>query len=87
MDGERTMNGEQALLEIHKNVSSLREDVAKVMTEGCAKREGDLSRITHVEDGIKSLGDKMDRLFWTTLITALGIIAFLAKAFLPYLLR
>jgi hypothetical protein len=81
------MNGDQAIIEIHKNVELLRKDVSHVMTEGCAKREGDLSRILHVENGIKSLGDKMDRLFWTTLITALGIIAFLAKAFLPYILK
>ena len=81
------MNGDQAIHEIHTMVKDLRVDVTSVMMGGCAKREGDLARMANVEDGIKSIGSKMDNLFWTTLITAMGIIAFLLKAFLPVAIK
>lgn len=81
------MNGEQALVEIHNNLSEIRRDLKGVTINGCAKREGDLARMVHIEKTMGDLGTKMDRIFWTSLVTAGGIIAFLAKALLPYLLN
>jgi hypothetical protein len=52
------------------------------MTNGCAKREVDMVRIDAVEEATKSHGSKLDKIYYTSLVTAGGIIAFLLKAFL-----
>ena len=75
------MNGDQAIFEIHSDIKSLRRDISEVMLKGCAKREGDVNRIEHVED---SLGEVKDTLKWilrTSVVTAIGIAAFVIKAF------
>lgn len=81
------MNGEQALIEIHDHLRGLRSDVTKVMVDGCAKREGDLTRIKHVETGLNEMKDLLKWILRTSIVTAFGIIAFLLKAFLPYVLK
>ena len=73
--------------EIHRDVVEIRKGLHTVSMEGCAKREGDVSRIVHIEDTIKGLGQKMDKIFYATLVTAGGIIAFLLKAFLPFIIK
>jgi len=81
------MNGEQALVEIHKDIRSLREDVSDVMTHGCAKREGDLQRIVSVENSLDNLSKNISKIVYATFITAGGIIIFLIKALWPYIIK
>ena len=71
---------------VWNSIDGLREDIKKLMMEGCAKREGDLKRVDAVEKTIESHGAKLDKIFYTSLVTAGGIIAFLLKAFLPVVL-
>lgn len=61
--------------------------VDKINEHGCAHRMDDLRRIETVEDAIRAFGNKMDRLFYASLATALGIIAFLIKALWPYIVK
>lgn len=65
------------------SIDGLREDIKKLMVEGCAKREGDMKRVDAVEKTIESHGKKLDKIFYTSLVTAGGIIVFLLKAVLP----
>jgi len=81
------MNGEQALLEIHKDLRSLRQDVSDVMTHGCAKREGDLKEIENLKDNFKDLRGILMWILGTTAVTALGIIGFLIRALWPYIAK
>ena len=67
-------------------IDGLRGDIKLLMREGCAKRDGDMQRVAAVERATEAHGKKLDRIFWTSLVTAGGIIAFLLKAFLPALL-
>ena len=80
------MNGEQALIEIHSHINELRKDVKEVMLNGCAKREGDLQLISDVKDDVVELRSWMKGIFYTSLVTCLGIIAFMVKAFIVPLL-
>ena len=81
------MNGEQALLEIHRDISSLRSDVTHVMSEGCAKREGDLQEIRNVKESVNELRSWMKGIFYTSLVTCIGIIGFLIKALWPFIIK
>jgi hypothetical protein len=82
VDVQNTLNA------LRTDIHDLRDDVKFVMTQGCAKRNGDLMRIDHVEDGLTEIKDIMKRLLYTSFITALGICAFLIKAFvIPLLYR
>ena len=81
------MNGDQAILEIHRDVKSLRSDVTEVMMNGCSKREADLNRIAAVEGSLIEVKDTLKWILRTSLVTAFGIVAFLIKAFLPYLIH
>ncbi len=71
---------------VWNSIDGLREDIKKLMMEGCAKREGDMKRVDAVEKTIESHGKKLDKIFYTSLVTAGGIIAFLLKAVLPAIL-
>ena len=71
---------------VWNSIDGLRDDIKKLMMEGCAKREGDMKRVDAVEKTIESHGKKLDKIFYTSLVTAGGIIAFLLKAFLPVVL-
>ncbi len=71
---------------VWNSIDELRDDIKKLMMEGCAKREGDMKRVDAVEKTIESHGKKLDKIFYTSLVTAGGIIAFLLKAFLPVVL-
>lgn len=75
-------NGDQT---VWASIDGLREDIKELIKHGCAKREGDIKRVDAVEKAIESHGRKLDRIYYTSLITAGGIIAFLLKAFLPAL--
>ena len=82
MDVQNTLNA------LRVDIHDLRDDVKAVMLEGCAKRNGDITRIEHVEDGLDELKDIMKKLLYTSFVTALGICAFLVKAFVvPLLFR
>lgn len=65
------------------SIDGLREDIKTLIREGCAKREGDISRIKAVEEISRSHGKKLDRIYYVTLVTAGGVIAFLMKSFSP----
>lgn len=75
-------NGDQT---VWTSIDGLREDIKCLIRDGCAKREGDIKRVDAVEKTIESHGRKLDKIFYTSLVTAGGIIAFLLKAFLPVL--
>jgi hypothetical protein len=64
-------------------IEGLRGDIRGLMITGCAKREGDMGRIDAVEKTTDAHGRKLDRIYYTSLVTAGGIIAFLLKAVLP----
>ena len=81
------MNGDDAIKEIYKDVKELRKDLSIISNQGCAKREGDLARIHYVEQSLSSLGNKMDKIFYTTLVMAGGIIVFLVKALWPLIIK
>ena len=81
------MNGDDAIKEIYMDVKELRKDLSFISTQGCAKREGDLSRIHYVEQSLLNLGNKMDKIFYATLVTAGGIIVFLVKALWPLIIK
>ncbi len=66
-------------------IDGLRGDIKTMMMDGCAKREGDMMRVEAVEKASESHGKKLDKIYYTSLVTAGGIIAFLLKAFLPVL--
>ena len=68
------------------SIDDLRNDIKELIKNGCAKREGDVKRVETLEKTIESYGRKLDKIFYTSLVTAGGIIAFLLKAFLPVLL-
>lgn len=68
------------------SIDDLRADIKELIRNGCAKREGDMKRIELVESIVESHGKKLDKIFYTSLVTAGGIIAFLIKAFLPAIL-
>ena len=69
--------------DVWESIEGLRGDIREVMVKGCAKREGDLERTRAVEDSLRELRTDMKKIFYTSLVTAGGIIAFLIKAFLP----
>lgn len=75
------MDVQNALNALRDDIHDLRTDVKTVMVSGCAKRNGDLNRIEHVEEGLDELKDLIKKLFYTSLVTAFGIVAFLIKAF------
>lgn len=68
--------------DVWEAINGLRGDIKALMTNGCAKREVDMVRIDAVEEATKSHGSKLDKIYYTSLVTAGGIIAFLLKAFL-----
>ena len=72
---------------LRDDILEIKKEVKSININGCSKRNGDMIRIEHVEMGMLDLSKKMDKLFYTTLVTAVGIIAFLFKAFLPYLVN
>ena len=72
-------NGDQT---VWASIEDLRSDIKELLKNGCAKREGDLKRIESVEHVVDSHGKKLDKIFYTSLVTAGGIIAFLLKAFI-----
>jgi hypothetical protein len=72
--------------DVWEAVNGLRGDIKELLVNGCAKREGDMVRIKAVEDASKDHGKKLDKIYYSSLVTAGGIIAFLLKAFLPVLL-
>lgn len=76
-------NGDQT---VWASIDGLREDIKELIKNGCAKREGDMQRVGAVERRIESHGKKLDRIYYTSLVTAGGVIVFLLKAFLPGLL-
>ena len=61
-------------------IDGLRSDIKVLMKEGCAVRQADIVRITSVEESTREQGKKLDRIYYTSLVTAGGIIAFLLKA-------
>ena len=69
--------------DVWEAIDGLRGDIKNLMIVGCAKREGDMMRIKAVEDTSKEHGHKLDKIFYTSLVTAGGIIVFLLKAFIP----
>jgi hypothetical protein len=73
-------NGDQT---VWASIDGLREDIKELIKNGCAKREGDINRVELIEKIIDSHGKKLDKIFYTSLVTAGGIIAFLLKAVLP----
>ena len=81
------MNGDEAILAIHTNIESLRKDVTSVMVNGCAKREGDVKELKTVKDDMRDMKNDIKNIYRTSLVTAGGIILFLLKAFLPYLIK
>ena len=68
---------------IWNSIDGLREDIKSLIANGCAKREGDMKRLDAVEKSVESHGSKLDKIYYTSLVTAGGIIAFLLKAFFP----
>ena len=78
---------EQRMVEIHNDVMEIRQDMKLISLNGCAKREGDLFRMQNVEDSIKGLGSKMDKIFYASLATAVGIIVFLIKMFVSFVIK
>ena len=68
-------------------ITGLRGDIRTLMVDGCAQRKADIVRLEVVEDATKDHGKKLDKIYYTSLVTAGGIIAFLIKAFLPYFIR
>jgi len=69
--------------DIWESIDGLREDIKEVAIKGCAKREGDLDRTIRVENSLDDLRRDMKKIYYTTLVTAGGVIAFLIKAFVP----
>lgn len=67
------------------SIDDLREDIKLLIREGCAKREGDIQRVDQIEKDVDSHGAKLDRIYYISLVTAGGVIAFLLKAFIPLL--
>ena len=67
------------------SIDDLRNDIKELIKNGCAKREGDMKRVEFVEKAIEAHGRKLDRIYYTSLVTAGGIIVFLLKTFLPAL--
>jgi len=67
------------------SIDDLRNDIKELIKNGCAKREGDIRRVEFAEKIIESHGRKLDRIYYTSLVTAGGIIVFLLKTFLPAL--
>ena len=72
--------------DVWESIEGLRGDIKEVMMRGCAKREGDLERTRAVEDSLRELRVDMKKIYYTSLVTAGGIIAFLLKAFIPMFL-
>lgn len=72
---------------VWNSIDGLRDDIKKLMMEGCAKREGDMKRVDAVEKTIESHGAKLDKIYYTSLVTAGGVIAFLIKAFFPVIFK
>ena len=82
------MDVQNAVNALRADIHDLRDDVKTVMISGCAKRNGDIRRIDYVEGGLNEIKDIMKKLLYTSFITALGICAFLIKAFvIPLLYR
>ena len=67
------------------SIDDIREDIKILVRSGCAKREGDLLRVDQIKRDVDAHGAKLDRIYYTSLVTAGGVIMFLLKAFIPML--
>lgn len=76
------MDLEYVVRKLGDDISYLRRDIKEVVTNGCAKREGDVNAVKAVKLEVEELKDGIKKLYHTSLVTALGIIAFLIKAFI-----
>jgi len=56
--------------------------VNRIESRGCARREDDMKRIDAVEDWLKSVERKLDRIFYGTIGTLLAMAGFLLKLIL-----
>jgi len=61
------------------NLDDLWELANNIYAKGCARREDDIKRIEAMEDWLKSIERKLDRIFFGTMGTLIAVLTFLLK--------
>ena len=66
-------------------INGLREDIKGLMISGCAKRNGDVQRVDALEEAHRDQADKINRIYYISLVASGGIIMLLLKSLLSYI--
>lgn len=71
---------------VWNSIDGLRADIKKLISEGCAKREGDLKRIMSVEDNMKEMRGDMKNVLRATIGSTITLLVLTCAFLLKYVL-